>query len=195
MVNFKIEITTDRVGVSKADRGWPPDKSTMITFTFLGGLAVYVITKDLVPLDVWSYSSNWPLLLAITFFAGSLLWGALRSLFPSGESLTCDRSTLTIGRIPNTSLRGRWNSRRSQSMRSKRLQFAQVRYSRYGGVTGLRFKADGKTKKILAGLESPEAAKILDALVSFGVNVVRDPAMPMMVDMALSRRKRWGGLF
>ena len=59
---------------------------------------------------------------------------------------------------------------------------------------GLRFKVDGITKKTLAGLESPEAAQILDALSSLGVNVVRDPAMPMMVDMALSRRKHFGGL-
>jgi hypothetical protein len=62
-------------------------------------------------------------------------------------------------------------------------------------VTALLFEIDGQKKHILTGLESPEAAKILDGLASLGVNVLRDPGMPMLVDMALSRRKRWGGLF
>jgi hypothetical protein len=74
------------------------------------------------------------------------------------------------------------------------LQFAPVAFRGRTLVQGIRFKVDNSTKKILAGLESPEAAQILGALVSLGVNIVHDPAMPMMVDMTLSRRRHLGGV-
>ena len=166
-----------------------------IVFFLLSGLAAYVVARSVTALDPWLYPSNWPLLFAIVvLFAGTLLWAALRNLFPSGQSITCDRSTLTIGRIPHSSLRGQWRYESFPVSTVKELQFASVAFGGQRPVLGLRFKVDGITKKTLAGLESPEAAQILDALSSLGVNVVRDPAMPMMVDMALSRRKHLAGL-
>jgi hypothetical protein len=126
----------------------------------------------------------------MAFFAGSLLWGALRLLFPSGECLSCDRTSLTIGRIPELSLRGRWTYETFPIHEIEDLQFAAIRFSRYGSANGLRFTAGGRIKKVLAGIESPEAARILDALGALGVQVLHDPAMPMMVEMAISRRKR-----
>ena len=194
MVNFKIEITKERVSVSNAEGGWPPDFGTTIVFLLLSGLAAYVVARCVTALDLWLYPSNWPLLFAIVLFAGTLLWAALRNLFPSGQSLICDRDTLTIGRIPRSSFRGQWTFESFSINAVKDLQFASVAFGGQRPVLGLRFKVDGITKKTLAGLESPEAAQILDALSSLGVNVVRDPAMPMMVDMALSRRKHFGGL-
>ncbi len=194
MVNFKIEITKERFSVSNAEGGWPPDFGTTIVFFLLSGLAAYVVARCVTALDLWLYPSNWPLLFAIVLFAGTLLWAALRNLFPSGQSITCDRSTLTIGRIPHSSLRGQWRYESFPVGTVKELQFASVAFGGQRPVLGLRFKVDGITKKTLAGLESPEAAQILDALSSLGVNVVRDPAMPMMVDMALSRRRHFGGL-
>jgi hypothetical protein len=194
MVDFKIEITKDRVSVSDAVGGWPPDVGTTIVFFVLSALTVCIVATWLTTGDVWLSPSNWPLLFGIILFAGMLLWGALRSLFPSGQSLTCDRSTLTIGRIPRSSLRGLWRHESFPISAVKDLQFASVAFSGRTPVLGLRFKVEGKTKKTLAGLESPEAAKILDALAGLGVNSVRDPAMPMMVDMTLSRRKHFGGL-
>ena len=194
MVDFRIEITKDRISVSHTDGRWPPDIGTTIVFVALSGLIVYLVTTCLTPLEVWFYPSNWPLLIFISLFVATLLWAALRSLFPSGQSLTCDRTTLTIGRIPDASLRGQWKYESFPISAVKELQFASVAFGGQRPVLGLRFKVDGVTKKILAGLESPEAAQILDALATFGVSVVRDPAMPMMVDMALSRRKHLGGL-
>jgi hypothetical protein len=194
MVDFKIEITKDRVSVSHVDGGWPPDIGTTIVFVALCGLIAYLVATCLTPLEVWLNPSNWPLLLVISLFVGTLLWAALRSLLPSGQSLTCDRDTLTIARIPDASLRGQWKHESFRITEVKDLQFASVAFGGQRPVLGLRFKVDGQTKKILAGLESPEAAQILDALASLGVNILRDPAMPMMVDMALSRRRHLGGL-
>jgi hypothetical protein len=193
MVDFRIEITKDRVSVSHIDGGWPPDVGTTIVFFVLAGFTWYIVATSLTRLDLWLDRSNWLLLSAMTLFAGTLLWAAFRSLFPSGQSLTCDRSTLTIGRIPRSSLRGQWRHESFPISTIKALQFGVVAWGRTP-VEGLLFKVDGKTKKVLAGLDSPEAAKVLDALASLGINIVRDPAMPMMVDMALSRRKHFGGL-
>lgn len=193
MVDFKIEITSDRVIVSHTQGGWPPDLGTTTVFTVLSGLAVYATTKVFSAQDVWLYPSNLPLLLVMTLFAGSLLWAALRSLFPSGQSLTCDRNTLTIGRIPQNSLRGQWRYESFPLSEVKDLKFASVAFGGRTPVLGVRFKVNGETRRSLAGLESPEAATILNGLAALGANVVRDPAMPMMVETALSRRKHFGG--
>jgi hypothetical protein len=69
-----------------------------------------------------------------------------------------------------------------------------VRVGRYGGTPGLIFQVGGKKKKILFGLEAPEAAQVLQGLSKLGVDTVHDPAMPMMIDMVLSRRKSRLGL-
>ena len=194
MVNFKIEITADRVSVTHTEGGWPPDLGTTIVFVALSGLIVYIIATYLTPLTVWLSPSNWPLLLVMSVFVGTSLWSALRSLFPTGQSLSCDGSTLTIARIPDGSLRGQWKSERFPVGAVKELQFASVRFGGRTPVMGLRFKVNGETKKALAGLECPEAAKILNALASFGASTINDPGLPMMVEMALSRRKHFGGL-
>ena len=194
MVNFEIEISKDRISVSHADGGWPPDVGTTIVFLILSALTVCIVTAWVTTGDAKLSPSNLLLLLVMILFAGTALWTAWRSLFPSGESLACDRDELTIGRIPSASLRGQWTYETFPLTAVKELQFATVSFGGRTPVLGLRFKVEGTTKSILGGLESPEAARILDALVSLGVNVVRDPAMPMMVQMALSRRKQFGGV-
>ena len=128
MVNFKIEITKERVSVSNAEGGWPPDFGTTIVFFLLSGLAVYVVARCVTALDLWLYPSNWPLLFAIVLFAGTLLWAALRNLFPSGQSITCDRNTLTIGRIPHSSLS------RPMEIRELSRQHGQRAAIRFSGV-------------------------------------------------------------
>lgn len=194
MVDFRIEITQDRVSVSHIDGGWPPDAGTTIVFFTLSAVTVCAVATWLTTRDLWLTPSNLPLLVAMILFAVTLLWAALRRLFPTGQSLTCDRTTLTIGRIPEASLHSSWNYESFPINTIKDLQFASVAFGGRTPALGLRFKVDGETKKVLAGLESPEAAQILDALAALGVNIVRDPAMPMMVDMALSRRRYFGGL-
>jgi len=193
MVDFKIEITKDRVSVSHADGGWPPDAGTAIVFGVLSAVTVGAVATWLTTHDVEFSPSEWPLA-GIILFAGTLLWTAFRNLFPSGQSIACDGNTLTIGRISDVSVRSQWKYESFPISAIKDLQFASVAFGGQRPVMGLRFKVDGETKKTLPGLESPEAAKILDALGSLGVNIARDPAMPMMVDMALSRRKHFGGV-
>jgi hypothetical protein len=67
-------------------------------------------------------------------------------------------------------------------------EFASVGFSRYGAVFGVKFITQGKTIKLLRGLEAPEARKILIELEKLGVQAVKDPAIGMMVEMTESRR-------
>jgi len=193
MVDFKIEITKDRVSVSHVDGGWPPDAGTAIVFFVLSAVIVCAGATWLTTHEFQLSTSDWPLA-GIVLFAGTLLWTAFRNLFPSGQSVACDGSTLTVGRISGVSVRGQWKYESFPISAVKDLQFASVAVGGQRPVMGLRFKVASETKKTLPGLESPEAAKILDALASLGVNVARDPGMPMMVEMALSRRKHFGGV-
>jgi|SRR5215469_4615355 len=194
MVDFKIEITKDRVRVSTATDGWPPKPGTVGSSAACLGMAAVFVYPILPPVHEWHAPRSWPLLLLAPIAIVRLLWEAFRNLFPSGESLTCDSSGLIVGRIPRSSLHGRWVYESFANSAVKEMSFGAVERSPYGTITGLRFMVDGKRKKILAGLESPEAAEVLDALASLGVSVTRDPGMPMLVEMALSRRKRWAGL-
>jgi hypothetical protein len=123
-----------------------------------------------------------------------LLWEGFRQMFPLGESLECDNKTLTISRIPSYVLTGKWQSESFPIGSVKDVSFATLRMSRYGGTNGLAFFVNGKKKKVLYGLESPEATEILQGLTKLGVNTIHDPGMPMMVEMALERRKSRFGL-
>ena len=124
----------------------------------------------------------------VLLFLLAIVFGLIRSFFPSGESLTCDRTTLTVGKIPEGNFHGKWEYQSFPVSSIKQSHFGVVRVRRSGGGTGLIFDAEDKTLKCLEGLEAPEADQILQALSTLGVDVHRDPAMPMMVEMATSRR-------
>jgi hypothetical protein len=135
--------------------------------------------------DIWQWLPS----IIFLFVGSAFIWRAFRSMFPSGESLVCDAATLTIGRIPENVLTGRWTYQSFPTKSVKQLAFGVVRINRYGGTPGLVFEVDGKKEKTLFGLEAPEANEILQGLSRLGVNTVHDPAMPMMVEMVQSRRK------
>jgi hypothetical protein len=52
-------------------------------------------------------------------------------------------------------------------------------------------EAAGKRIKMLYGLKSVEANKILNELQRLGFDVSRDPGMPMMVEMEEAHRRSW----
>jgi hypothetical protein len=138
--------------------------------------------------DIW----QWLPVMVQLFLGSALIWRAIRDIFPTGESLVCNVETLTIGRIPENVLTGRWKYQSFPAKSVKQLTFGIVRKS---GTASLIFNVGGKKEEILLGLEAPEASEILQGLSKLGVDTVHDPGMPMMVEMALSRRKsRFGRL-
>jgi len=200
MSPFTIKISDNSVEVwSPATK--PRLRATLWTILLSWGLAAYVLVmispllgsllSDTRDFDLW----NWLLALALLYVGVVLLWQGFRALFPAGESLTCDKDTLTISRIPGYVLDGRWTSKSFPSKEIKQLAWGVVHWSRYGGTTGLIFYVDGKKKKILNGLEAPEAEQVLQGLTTLGIDTVHDPAMPMIIEMAMSRRKSRFGLF
>ncbi len=61
-----------------------------------------------------------------------------------------------------------WRRRSFLRQDIKGIEFVAVGFSKYGSVTGLRFNAAGKEIKLLRGLRSAEAEKILAKLSELG---------------------------
>jgi hypothetical protein len=196
---FEIERSPDELTVKKQNR------TSAFNVMLSIGLVLFLLFKLLLLLSPVSNGTSsltartsgnprdlfWILLVIGVFLyaAASLIFQIVRSFFPSGESLNCDRENLVIGKIPTTNFRGKWTYTTFPVSSVKQMRWGVVKASRYGGGTGLLFVADDKTHKLLLGLEAPEASTILDALEHFHVDILRDPAMAMSVEMVESRRK------
>jgi hypothetical protein len=115
-----------------------------------------------------------------------------RLLFGRREVLRCTNDDLDI---INLDFGYAWRHRSFLRQDIKEIGFGAVGSSKYGSVTGLRFNAAGKEIKLLRGLRSAEAQKVLAKLSDLGFDTVTDPAMPMMVEIEKSRRKSFWGLF
>ncbi len=133
---------------------------------------------------------SWLIVAATLFVVLRLLWEAVRGFFPSGQSLTCDREVLTIGHIPTFNLSGKWVYTSFPVSEIRQFRAGAIRTGHYGVTPGLLFTAGGKERKILGGLEIIEADPVICGVAHLGVDTVRDPALPMMLEMALERRKR-----
>ena len=127
------------------------------------------------------------LALVVPLMAAICFMGA-RTFFPSGELLHCDRSTFTVSRIPWFNLRGKWTSRSYPLSDISQLDFGVVIRSRGNNFDGLRFRAAGKKQRLFAGLEAPEAHKILKGLHALGVDVPDLSDMRYLVEDALKER-------
>jgi hypothetical protein len=75
----------------------------------------------------------------------------------------------------------------------QRIRFGAVSYSRYGAICGLVFNVQGRDVKVLKGLESPEALRILTELRRLGFDTVQDVGTPMMAEIVIERRNSWLG--
>jgi hypothetical protein len=91
--------------------------------------------------------------------------------FPSDQTLHCDRATLTFSRV-------RWldpQNKHSDTHTWPLTDIAKMKYQSLASsdgntIHGLRFTAAGRTYRVLPGLNSPDAERILTALKSLGLN-------------------------
>jgi hypothetical protein len=88
-----------------------------------------------------------------------------RLLFGRREVLRCTNDDLDI---INLDFGYAWRRRRFLRQDIKEIEFVAVGFSKFGSVTGLRFKAAGREIKLLRGLRSMEAQKILAKLSELG---------------------------
>jgi hypothetical protein len=123
----------------------------------------------------------------VLIFGPALIWGWITGR----NDLRCTRENLEVLNFARGKIR---QTRVFPRTTVHRIRFGTVALSKYGSGNGLLFQAEGKTVKALTGLESPEAQTILREFERLGFNVEHDVGMPMMVEMALARRKSKLGL-
>jgi hypothetical protein len=118
---------------------------------------------------------------ALLFGLPSFAWG----YFQGDNYLCCSADALEVIHVA----RGRETIQRYSKAEVKRVRFGEVSLSKNGSINGLLLNANGKKVKLLEGLDSPEAEKILRGIDRLGFDVEHDVGMPMMVEMALERRR------
>lgn len=103
----------------------------------------------------------------------------VRLAFPSDETFRCDGLTLTIARARWFDVNNsRWDTFSFALAHVKKIRYRRIAYLRGYSVYGLRFIADGKTRRVLPGLKGGDAEKILLTLKALGADVPDDPPVP-----------------
>ncbi len=120
-----------------------------------------------------------------------LLFAALgvRSFFTSGQMLHCDRSQLTVAKIPWVNFNGKWRPRTVPIAAVSQLELAIWPSKTRETYYLILFRADGKRQKVLAGIEAPEGYRILKGLKTLGADVRHDPDMQTLVREAIRDRR------
>ena len=200
---YKIDISKDSVEVRRDGSTVPLDERVVGGLlssgvsVVLGGATIFLPGRH-DSLSVWEnlMTHRWPssdfvsaLIMAIFMgiLCGSLFLYGVRQLFPNGEILHCDRSTLTVSKIPWFSLRGKWKIQSFPVADVSNSGFFIHRSGR-SVVSGLRFLASGHKHKIFSGIEAPEADEILKGLAVLGADVDYDYEMRQRVQDSLSAR-------
>jgi len=204
---FDINITNDFVDVYTGSSVGPKSKHIASAFfsLFLVALFIFrVVGAGFSSSSTSSTRSNGTVLsslwgagvaLLILWIIIAAIFYAIRSFFPNGDAIHCTRSELTVRKIPTLNFSGEWKSASFPVKEVTRLHFGIVRFSRYNTATGLLFTVSGKKYKVFDTLQIPEAIQVMDGLQKLGVDVIRDVAEPMAVQMALEQRKSKLGKF
>jgi hypothetical protein len=206
MGTFKITDHDDVLKVSSSARITAGKALVLICTTgFLLFRIVSEVLNHAPPVRTWIISSQQPsplgiavafvILAAVSWLIFRIISANLRALFPTGHSLECNRGDLIVGDIPNRNFSGAWSYKTFPIASIQGMRFATLSSTQYANVSGLKFESDGKEQTCLYGIKAPEASTILDALALRGILVIRDPAMPMLVEMAKSRASFLGGIF
>jgi hypothetical protein len=125
---------------------------------------------------VWMFSLTWPWLPLLI---------ALRALYPGTDELRCTKEQIRVSSM----VRGRSKRVRDFSTSAvRRIQYVQQDFPWFGSSPCLGFRSGNKAVTCLPGLKAKEAQRILDELGRLGLDVIRDPDMPVMVEMEQSDR-------
>jgi hypothetical protein len=199
---FEIEVTNDSVTVRREGSFLAQRYGNYVGYYYMAGAALlfwwaifYSHDRTSIWQTVTHYRSGYSDfgeavagLFCMAAVCGLMFSLGARTFFPSGELLHCDRQSLTVSRITWWNLRGHWTTRSYPLADISQLCFGVVIRSRGNNFDGLRFQAYGKKHKLFAGLEAPEAHKILKGLHALGVDVPDLADMHYLVDEALKER-------
>ena len=185
---FEIEVTSQSVKVrlnasKKSPRGrfyW----SIFFVAVWIAVLSLVVFAKgkrgqssmwhDLAthPVNSRGFIVPTVILLGASALVVLLSWRYVVMAYPSGETLYCDRSTLTISKVRWLDIQNAdWRTRSYPLNAITGIKYRAVARTRGATVYGLRFKATGRSERVLPGLGTHDAGEILKALKAFGADV------------------------
>jgi hypothetical protein len=186
--DFEVEVTNQAVNVRLNASAKSPRARFYWAASFivlwLGALCLLSFSKgkhgepsmwhDLMTYPVSSSGFIIPLLicLGVTALLALLSWRYVVMAYPSDENFHCDRSMLTISKVRWLDWQNRdWKTRTYPVDWITGLKYQAVARAKGGAVYGLRFEAGGRKERILPGLGSHDAGKILSAVKAFGIDV------------------------
>ena len=197
---FEIKVTGDSLE-ARCNLPFGPKRNRIAFCVLMFGLAGWVMYRTWMSGDSLGYTNLWRLthhysildfggIMMATAFYVLLLLMVIRLLCPAGAVLICDRSQVTITRIPWYSFTGHWVTRTYEAIDVSGFQLKFYGSDRGGNVYGIRFCVNGSTKSIFHGsIEPPEAYRILRGLKNLGFDVPPDPKLLSHVKMGLYDRE------
>lgn len=118
-------------------------------------------------------------------------WLAIRwtlAAWPVDEELRCERGTFTVSRARWLDVKGTLYSQSYALSDISQLRYGVIATAKGSTIYGLRFRAVGKNRQLLAGLQAPEAGTILTALKTFGADVADDSKLQKRIQKTLEVR-------
>ncbi len=191
---FEIEVTSQSVNVRlnasrKSPRGRFYWAAFFVTF-WMAMLCLMVFANgkhgepamwhDFATYPVNSSGFIVPLLILLGCSALVVLvsWRYVVMAYPSDEIFYCDCSTLTISKVRWLDIHNKdWRTRSYSLHEVTELKYRSVATAKGRAVYGLRFKAGGRSERVLPGLGTHDAGKILKAVKSFGVDASGQPQL------------------
>lgn len=132
---------------------------------------------DFVTYPVNSQGFILPLVLLVGTSALMVLisWRYIVMAYPSDETFYCDRSTLAVSKVRWLDIHNRdWVTRSYPLEEIKWIKYRVVARAKGTAIYGLRFKAAGRKERVLPGLGTHDAGRILKAIKAFGANAEDD---------------------
>jgi hypothetical protein len=103
--------------------------------------------------------------------------------YPSAETFSCNRTTLTISKVRWLDIHnGSWVTRSYSIAELEDVRYRVIARSKGAAIYGLRFNTSIDTHRVLPGIEPHDAHKVLMALKSFGADVPDDPKLQRKVE-------------
>jgi hypothetical protein len=186
--NFTIDVTNQSVKVRLNASKKSPQKRFYWCIFFVAvwiavlSLAVFAKGKRGQP-SMWHDLATHPvnsqgfiiplvILLGASALVVLISWRYVVMAYPSEETFYCDRSTLTISKVPWLDIHNAdWRTRSYPLDAITGIKYKAVARTRGGAVYGLRFKAGGRSERVLPRLGAHDAGKILKAIKALGVDV------------------------
>jgi hypothetical protein len=181
---FEIEVTSQSVNVRmnasvKSPRGrfyW----AAFFVALWIAAVCLLVFSKGKHGPGMWHDFATYPVnssgfifpLLGCSALMVLISWRYVVMAYPSDETFHCDRSTLTISKVRWLDIHNRdWRTRSYPLNEIAGIKYQAVATAKGGAIYGLRFQANGRSERVLPGLGTRDAGKILKALKAFRCDV------------------------